>query len=196
MPTSLSNNTKILLFSARGVQLCDKEDLNFCSHESAVSGAPQTLHVPGRFGEKFGFLLSCIISGDNDNDYCCTNSCRHDDGCGDEWDFSSLVNDTMAPELQGVRNAWRDVLYTVVNSEMGDYVRYCRDLDNECNEFGEDSFQCYKTRATGILPGSAHDPRPYIDYTEINLELKLKAHQKSQYIQDWNGGGVELKDQR
>ncbi len=141
MPTSLSNNTKILLFSARGVQLCDKEDLNFCSHESAVSGAPQTLHVPGRFGEKFGFLLSCIISGDNDNDYCCTNSCRHDDGCGDEWDFSSLVNDTMAPELQGVRNAWRDVLYTVVNSEIGDYVRYCRDLDNECNKFGEDSFQ-------------------------------------------------------
>ncbi len=184
MPTSLSNNTTISFFSLSTATKC--EELDFCSRASAVNGGLELLSIHG-IGKRFNAVLTCLMTGEND---CYLEACRHENGCGKEWNFFALVNDTMMPELQGVKNAWKSVIDIYRQSDLADYLHYCSEVDNSCKEFGHASIECYQTRANAFAPNSVNDPRSVV-YTDINLELKLKARQKSTYIQDFNDGHVD-----
>ncbi len=185
MPTSSSNDTTITLLSLSSVPTCS--DASSCSTMAVVEGGQIVPVIPG-LGKKLNALLYCTILNGDDSD-CYLEACLNEGGCGKEWNFFALVNDTMPLALDGVRQAWKSIV-NLFPSVLGDYMNYCVEITNTCEKFGDDSFECYQSRANTYAPNSAHDPRS-LQYTGINLELRLKAEQRGHLIQDIAEGRYE-----
>ncbi len=154
---------------------------------AVVEGGLPVAVIPG-LGKRLNAILYCTSMNGTDSD-CYLEACRNENGCGKEWNFFTLVNDTMSSALEGVREAWKSIV-NLFPSGLVEYLNYCGEIYNSCETFGDDSVECYRSRANTYAPNSVNDPRSLL-YPDVNLELRLKAQQKSYFIQDFNEGRIE-----
>ncbi len=152
-------------------------------------GGLEIIELPG-IPVKLNALLCCISLTNWDDSECYLEACRDERGCGEEWNFTALVNDTLpsAPLLKDVREAWKSIVNSF--SVATGYLSYCIEITATCKKFGDASDECYESRASAYGPHSAMDPR-LLD-TGNKLDVLLKAHQKSNMVKWINEEGTSL----